>query len=333
MNIVMLNPPPNDRSWYRVEHLGIAYLTSALRQVGNEVLIIDSFLEDIGVERTTEVILQKMPNVDLIGITASEPETLESGVRVIKNLNNKGLHPYVTAGGYLPTFWSEKVLNKYREIDSVVMGEGEETIKELVKSLKQQRELTEVNGLALRDNSGDIKHTPARSLIRDLDQIPFPARDYLPMAYDKYHHAVISGSRGCYYNCSFCQIAQFYRLAPGKPCRTRSAKNIADEIEILINDYGVDSIFFVDDEFITHNTSRRKVINDLIDEIINRKLKFNFTIEYRADTGVDFELLQSLKKVGLSTVFIGVESGVEEVLRRFDKGIKSKKYYLCIRYC
>ena len=94
-------------------------------------------------------------------------------------------------------------------------------------------------------------HNRPRPLIGDLDQLPFPARDYLSIAYKRYHHAVVAASRGCYHRCSFCQIAQFYRQSQGSPYRTRSARNIADEVEMLVKEHGVRSIFFVDDEFIT----------------------------------------------------------------------------------
>jgi len=77
----------------------------------------------------------------------------------------------------------------------------------------------------------------------------------------------------------------------------------------------------VDDEFITESLKRKRVIDELIEEIRRRKLEFSFSIQYRANTGSDENLLRALKDVGLRTVFIGVESGVESVLKRFDKGI------------
>ena len=117
-----------------------------------------------------------------------------------------------------------------------MVGEGEETIKELVYAVEHKNDLCQVNGLVFRNKNGEIIHTKPRMLIPDLDQIPLPVRDYLPRANNRYHHAVISSSRGCYYRCSFCQITQFYRLSPGKPYRTRSAKSIADELEMLVKD-------------------------------------------------------------------------------------------------
>lgn len=322
MNVLLLNPPPYDRSWYRVEHLGIAYLAAALRSDGHHVTLLDSLLEDMDVQQTAEAILERSASVDVLGITATEPESLKAGVQVVRHLHNAGLHPHVTTGGYLPTFWSDEVLKKYPEIDTVVIGEGEETCKDLVGAIQHGKNIAKVAGIAYREQSGNIIHTPSRPLIQNLDHLPFPARDYLDLAYKRYHHAVISGSRGCYHKCSFCQIAQFYRLAPGGPYRTRSAKSIADEVELLVNQMGVRSIFFVDDEFITESKARHKVIRELIREIRSRQLNFSFSIQYRADTGSDETLLQSLKEVGLSTVFIGVESGVEKVLQRFDKGIE-----------
>jgi anaerobic magnesium-protoporphyrin IX monomethyl ester cyclase len=321
MNVILLNPPPSEESWYRSEHLGIAYLGAVLRQTGHRVLLLDSLLEDLDVHQTFQAILQRMPMIDVLGITATEPETLKAGIAVVRLLNQTGKCPHVTCGGYLPTFWSEEVLQKYPEIDTVVVGEGEETLRVLVETLQRDEDLACVKGIIYRGSSGQFLHTPPRPLISDLDCLPFPARDYLKVAYQRYHHALVYTSRGCYHKCSFCQIAQFYRLSPGKPYRTRSAKNIADEIELLVNRYGVRSIFFVDDEFITESHQRRRVIEELIAEIRARRLQFSFSIQYRADTGSDEALLHALKEIGLSTVFIGVESGVDSVLKRFDKGI------------
>ncbi|MBT7464134.1 MAG: B12-binding domain-containing radical SAM protein [Bacteroidetes bacterium] len=321
MNIILLNPPPNDRSWYRVEHLGLAYLAATLRQTGHQVKILDAFLENLDVDKTIKVILSLENKIDILGITATEPQTLFSGAEIVNQLRQNGLSAHVTAGGYLPTFWSEEVLIKFPEIDSVVLGEGEVTLKELSEAIEKELELKNVPGLALRDEKGRVFYSPRRSLMADLDTLPFPARDYLEITYEKYHHAVISSSRGCYHKCSFCQIAQFYRLSTGSPYRSRSAKSIADEIEMLVKEYDVRSIFFVDDEFITESSKRIKIIEELIQEIEKRQLKFKFSMQYRADTGACEELLKKLKSVGLSTVFIGVESGVDSVLERFDKGI------------
>jgi len=321
MNVLLLNPPSNEKNWYRAEHLGLAYLTAILRQGGCRVCLLDANLEDLNIQNTVQVILERMPKIDILGITATEPETLKAGVAIVRLLNQTGLHPHVTCGGYLPTFWSEEVLQKFPEIDTVVIGEGEETLRILVETLQLGKDLAKVEGIVYRDLSGQVLHTLPRPLIANLDSLPFPARDYLSTTYQKFHHALVYASRGCYHKCSFCQIAQFYRLSPGGPYRTRSAKNIADEIELLVTQYGVRSIFFVDDEFITESRQRRKVIDELIAEIRVRGLQFSFSIQYRADTGSDEGLLRALKDIGLSTVFIGVESGVDSVLQRFDKGI------------
>jgi len=321
MDVLLLNPPPNDRSWYRVEHLGIAYLAAVLRQAGHTVHLLDSLLEDLDIEQTHRAIEARFGRLDVVGITATEPETIKSGVAVVRRLRRNGLDAHVTSGGYLPTFWSDELLREYPEVDSVVVGEGEDTLRHLVQTVQDGGDLGGVPGLVFRGEGGAIVHNTPRRLIEDLDQLPFPARDYLPTAYQKYHHALVYGSRGCYHQCSFCQISQFYRLSPGGPYRTRSASNIAAEIEDLVNGHGVRSIFFADDEFITESSRRRRIIEDLIQEIRERELEFSFSIQYRADTGAEESLLRALKEVGLRTVFIGVESGVERVLERFDKGI------------
>ena len=192
---------------------------------------------------------------------------------------------------------------------------------ELANALCNSSDLKSVSGLVFRDKTGQVIHNQPRQPIKDLDEIPFPSRDYCSAKYQKYHHAVVYSGRGCYHKCSFCQIAKFYRFAGGAPYRTRSATNIADEIEVLINDHGVRSIFFVDDEFITESPKRRQVIDDLIQEIRRRKLNFSFSIQYRANTGQDEKLLRDLKSVGLTTGLCWRRIGVEKELKHFEKGI------------
>ena len=324
MNILLLNPPPNDRSWYRVEHLGMAYLAAVLRREGHTVHILDSLLESLNTKQAYEIIRTKYHYIDLLGITATEPESIISGTQIVRWLKEDDFKAHIVTGGYLPTFWSDMVLQMYPEVDTIVVGEGEETLTELVKTLEQNGDLGKIRGLVYRDAANVIIHNPPRPLIRDLDDLPFPARDSLSLANQKYYHASMSGSRGCYHQCSFCQIAQFYRLSSGVPYRTRSAKNIADEIELLVNKHRIRSIYFVDDEFITESANRHQVIWELIDEIKTRKIDVSLSIQFRADTGKDENLLSALKEVGVKTVFIGVESGVDSVLQRFNKGILRK---------
>jgi len=321
MNILLLNPPPRDIGWYRAEHLGLAYLASALRNQGYPVTILDANLENLSIQEMYEKIKKLSLKIDLIGITATESESLTSGIEVIKKLKHDGLAAHVTAGGYFPSFWCDEIFNQFSEIDSIVIGEGEETIVELADALNSTKNFDKVSGLVFRNKSGQVIHNQPRKLIKNLDKIPFPSRDYCSTSYQKYHHAVVYSSRGCYHQCSFCQIAKFYRFTRETPFRTRSAANIVDEIEILISDFGIRSIFFVDDEFITESPKRRQVLDDLVHEINRRNLIFSFSIQYRANTGQDKELLQNLKNVGLTTVFVGVESGVEKELDHFEKDI------------
>jgi radical SAM superfamily enzyme YgiQ (UPF0313 family) len=320
VNILLLNPPPKDRSWYKAEHLGLAYLAAVMRQAGHHVFVFDALLENQNAEQTYQAISSRFNNIQLLGITAMEPEAITNSIKIIRQLRSDGMNFHVTAGGYLPTFWCDELLVKNQEIDSVVIGEGEETFRFLGETLEQKGDLTSIPGLVFRLPDGVIVHNRPRPLIRDLDQLPFPTRDYLDVTYQKYHHALVYSSRGCYHRCSFCQVAQFYRKSTGVPYRTRSAKNIADEIEMLVIEYGVRSIFFVDDEFITESKHRHQVLKELIDEIKVRNLDINFMIQYRVDTGNNEPLLRSLKEVGLRAVFVGVESGVESVLTRFSKG-------------
>jgi len=119
----------------------------------------------------------------------------------------------------------------------------------------------------------------------------------------------------------------FYAQSPGARYRSRSGRNIADELEILIKDYGVKFIFFVDEDFLGGTPARKTVLKDLIREIRKRKLNFNFLIECRADYWRQLEIFEELVDIGLFSIFIGVESSLESVLDRLHKGISPEDVY------
>ena len=117
MEILLLNPPPRERGWYRAEHLGLAYLGSKLRRDGYSVTILDANLNNFDVQETYGAIKELLPCIDLIGITATEFETLISGIEIVKKLKIDGISAHITTGGYFPSFWCDEVFEKFSEIE------------------------------------------------------------------------------------------------------------------------------------------------------------------------------------------------------------------------
>ncbi len=166
--------------------------------------------------------------------------------------------------------------------------------------------------------TGNIKSTPERPLIKDLDSLPFPARHLVPFesyAASKEQTGGIITSRGCVYSCNYCSSS----LIMGKKFRSRSPDNVVDEIEELIDKYQIRDFGFMDDTFMLN----KKRAHDIADEIKTRGLDVSFVASSRVDR-VDSGLLQNLKSSGMKTIYYGVESGSQRILDLMKKGITLK---------
>ena len=181
---------------------------------------------------------------------------------------------------------------------------------ELVKALDNGSDLRTVHGIATKDFL-----TPARKIIDDLDTLPFPARHLLPM--DEYKilniklptGTMISG-RGCPYQCSFCSSAAMH----GKKLRMRSAGNVVDEIEHLIEDHDSKMIAFMDDTF----TINQKRVENICDEMKDRDLDVFWGCTTRVDT-LSKNLMEKMRDSGCITLFMGVESADQQILDNVNK--------------
>jgi anaerobic magnesium-protoporphyrin IX monomethyl ester cyclase len=202
----------------------------------------------------------------------------------------------------------------------VVMGEGEETMVDLINhSSESIQDLDDVRGIVFKDsNTGNLKSTPPRPLINDLDSLPFPARHLVPFesySASKEQSGGIITSRGCVYSCNYCSSS----LIMGKKFRSRSPDNVVDEIEELIDKYQISDIGFLDDTFMLN----KRRANDIANEIKARGLDLSFVASSRVDR-VDQSLLQNLKRSGMKTIYYGVESGSQRILDLMKKGITLK---------
>jgi radical SAM superfamily enzyme YgiQ (UPF0313 family) len=223
-------------------------------------------------------------------------------------------------GGIHPTIFPEDVLNN-KYVDVVCVGEGETTMLELLQTMHKGEGLNKVAGILYKEKGKIIKNQ-ARPLIQDLDDVPFPARDLLPMNDYLFTNVGRVGwelpspstsmitSRGCPFQCTFCSS----HLTFGRKVRYRSPKNVVDEIEHLVNKYKVKGISFVDDTF-TLNSKRTSAI---CSEIISRGINVQWMCMGRVDT-TSKELLEDMKKAGCISIGYGIESGSQHVLDEYIK--------------
>ncbi len=321
MKTILVNPPSGT---YRnpEEHLGLAYIMSFLSSKGHVVEIVDGYLLGMSNDEVVKKIVAD-ESCKIVGISPFI-DSLQQSIDITKEIKKIRSDIHVCWGGHLATFSAEDLLNSNEEIDSIIRGEGELTFLELAENISLgELEHAKIRGLALRKD-GEIFFTESRGLIENLDVLPFPDRTNTDWAFNSGSLVQISGSRGCYGNCSFCSISSLYRLSDGSVWRGRSPESIVSELCDLNSLYGFDMFKFIDDSFFGPDEDWRDRAMRIADGIIDSGLSIRFRISTRVNN-VDREVFQRLKEAGLYAVSVGVESGVQRMLDTFNKGTSVKQ--------
>jgi anaerobic magnesium-protoporphyrin IX monomethyl ester cyclase len=225
-------------------------------------------------------------------------------------------HTKIVLGGPHVTGEPAGTLDDSPEVDFVVLGEGEETILELVRALDNGNPLSSVKGIAYREGS-EIRVNPRRDLIKDLDGLPYadwaelPLERYWSHSMTRRNHVKIFGSRGCLYNCIFCCAP----LMMGRGIRRRSQENIKQELEMLYDCYGVRDVGFGDSVFTADTPWAMEVCRAIME--IDRPLIWRCNV--RAN-GINEELVRMMKESGCVHVSLGVESGDVRMLKLMQRG-------------
>lgn len=299
--------PFHDDTPFRFPPLGLGYIAAYLRKYGVSVDLVDcTFLKE---EEALERVRQNAP--EMIGIY-SMYSMRDTAIRMAGAL--RGECDLLVAGGPLPTVSPKDFL---RYFDVVALGEGEETALQLALDNNGKDELANIEGIAYK-HDGKIKFTKPREFIKNLDTIPFPARElfdnesYRAYYSKRFGYTITSlmSSRGCPFVCEFCSRPIF-----GTTFRSRSARNIVDEIEAILK-LGYCRIWFADDCFTLNRTRLLNVCN----EIIQRGIKVEWECLSRVDT-VDKETMDKMKLAGCVRLFFGIESGNDRILSLMKKHI------------
>ena len=291
--------------------LGLGYLASMVRDE-HEVKIVDSIAENLSYEQVGRIIKNYDP--DLIGITATTSMVPDAYV-VAKKAKEYNKDVKIVMGGPHVTFVPEMTFEECPCIDYIVRGEGEITFTQLVDGIsKNSKDMSSINGLSFKNNGG-VVNNPPQSLIRNVDTIPTPSYDLLPMKsyqVDGIRFATIVTSRGCPFNCIFCSSS----LQFGRIWRGHSDERVLKELMILREDYGIREIEFLDDTF-TLNRPRAIKISERIKK---EGLDISWTASSRVDT-FNSEIARAMKNGGCHTVYFGVESGSQKTLDFIGKRI------------
>ena len=317
-DVVLINPPTSQRTGMLTEHLGLAYLAAVLSSAGIGVSVIDCpLVEQTTVENLWEHLAgREQPRV--VGITVIDAGAWQRVSSLCHLMRREWPGTLIVLGGYFATFWHDR-LAACPEIDAVVRGEGERTLLQLVQRLLAGVSWTTTLGITWRQNSTVIVNAP-QPLIESLDELPFPVRQHLPKLKASGGIPTIYGSRGCYYQCTFCQVAQLYQQQPGRCYRSRSVPNILDEIGCIQAISGPGALMFTDDEFIGAGSAGRRRARTFVQQIEQRGLRFWFGFQCRVDS-VDRDLFADMQSVGLRLVSVGLESMVSRSLDLFGKRV------------
>ena len=291
---------------YVTDCIGILYLAAAVQDIAEGLVIPDNYYNDRLFESFR--MLLKKRRCDLVAISC-----MTGGFNNAKRLAEiaKSHGSFVVLGGFHPTALPDEVL-KLECVDLVVLGEGEATFRELV----QKGPSREVLGIAWKEN-GTIVFTGERPLIEDIDSIAFPLRGLRPLRYGEkgsdYSIDTIYTSRGCPWACSFCANSRMHQH-----WRSRSPENVVEEIALLHNFKKKKLLKIWDANFLT-NIKRVETICDLM---IERGLtNFKIMMETRVKDVVRAErILGKLRKIGLKTVGLGIESPNPRTLELMNRG-------------
>lgn len=340
MKILFINPPADNlidayknkngdvgidiANYGKFPPLGLLYILSYIEKYAphHELHLMDCGSENITYKQLEEKILEIKP--DLVGISSFSVLLIDV-VNVAKIVKKYFPSTHISMGGHHCMCFPEEALS-IKEIDSIIVGEGEKSFCELANALEKNETIENIKGLYTKNSIARLKETQNQdnsllypiklqpAFVDNLDELPFPARKYL--SHIKFYSVLgvsnkfttIISSRGCPYHCIMCDV-------PYKKYRSRSINNIVDEIEQCVKE-GYEEFHFYDDMF---NITPQRVI-DFSQELIRRKIKIIWDFRGRVNT-VTEESLKIAKQSGLRMISFGVETGTDEGLKYIKKGI------------
>jgi magnesium-protoporphyrin IX monomethyl ester (oxidative) cyclase len=341
MKVLLINPPqifyPGSDQPAGNLPLGLMYIAAVLDKAGYKVEILDAFMTDSSFLRVGDVTEVGMPyrkikeevrkrKPDIVGIANPFTCQAENAIRVADAVKEVDPSVLTVVGGPHVTVVPLKFMEEARNVDIAVIGEGEYTMLNIVKSFEGHKKISDVQGIAHRKENTVLLSAP-RPFIENLDELPYPAYHLVDMEqylsperieYRSFKDRSISmiTSRGCPFNCSFCSV----HLHMGKMFRAHSADYVIDHIAYVVEKYRVKTIFFEDDNL----TLDKKRFETICDKIIEKRIRFNWETPngIRADT-LTLELLKKMKKSGCQSVFFGIESGDQWILDNvIDKSLR-----------
>lgn len=290
--------------------------------------ILDNYLMKKTATEIQQLVTKLQPQI--VGITcgsATYPRATETARAIKEVLPNCK----IVVGGWHASYMPDSLL-AHPEIDYVVMGEGERATTQLAQAITSGSEPAALTlpGVGCRRAGVNILNPP--KYIENMDEIPYPARHLLPLElYDRTIEFldakpadVMSISRGCVFNCGFCETRKLW----GNICRGFSPKRVIGEIQDLQSRYGTKGIYFINDNF----TLRKKETSELCNLMIKNKLDLEWVCDTRVDL-VNEELLALMSKAGCKTIWFGVESASPKILQRIGRNTTPNQVEEAFKLC
>ncbi|MFN0244152.1 MAG: B12-binding domain-containing radical SAM protein [Planctomycetota bacterium] len=323
MKVVLVNPPSPPE--FRVSRglmggfgmavnpgllyppIELAHVASVLEAAGHEVVIHDSDARGLDSAGALDAIAQEQPGLVCVD---SSSTSLDRDLALCRAVRAKTGAPVAILGSQV-TFTPGDIFAG-DNVDVVVRGEPEFTVREIAERVAAKQSLEGVEGTSWRKQDGEIVHEPEREKIGALDDLPLPARHLLDN--HAYHFPGVEGaittvksSRGCPLDCSFCG----YTLAQGLRFRFRSPEHVVRELVDLHRNHGLRHVVFRDPIF----TTRKDRIHAICDGILAEKLDLEWQCETAVKT-LDRAVIEKMAKAGCKHISLGVESGNAEIQKK-----------------
>ncbi|MBI4594965.1 MAG: cobalamin B12-binding domain-containing protein [Candidatus Tectomicrobia bacterium] len=336
MKILLINPPREHMIKWTVNDweldlgeissfppIGLMYLASYLRATTHhEVEVLDAIADKMDYESLRQRL--RVFNPDVVGIT-SFTFTFYDVLQTAKMAKEVNPSVHVCLGGPHTSLFPDETLS-HPEIDSLVVGDGEIAFKEWLDCLEQKIDARDINGVVVYREGERIVKTDKPRYIADLDALPFPGFDLLDSK--KYYAtfgrsafmATICSSRGCPFQCTYCQV-------PDKKYRMRSPENVLREM-LSCYDKGIRDFYFFDDMF---NINAQRVI-DLSEQILKSEMSGHITWLFRGRVdGINEAMLKVAREAGCRQILLGVEDYTDVGLEKIKKRITMKQAFEAVK--
>lgn len=342
---ILFIKPPNYALYHEINRfypLGLAYLASSCREAGHEVDIFDSltYFEDNKVlydnemsegqrnkkkshpalhniirwgsnfNRIKEYVKQFFP--DVVGITSMHSAMYDTAYQVIEIVKTIIPQSIVIVGGAHASVAYEHILN-HTNADYVLMGEGEESIVQLLNCIDNKEYPDKVDGIAYRKGNEMIVN-PKQEWINNLDKLAFPAAELLEL--HKYDAISMVSGRGCLHNCSFCGVGD----VSGRRCRLRSVQNVLQEIKYYYQKFGIKKFHFEDDNFLFDKERALEILRSV--KAVSKEISISFPNGLTI-TNLSEEVINELVDLNLENSFIGLETTHKDLLQDISKNFTS----------